>query len=365
MLTVDTPTAPTQRAQTRLPLGLNRANWVLISLLALQLILLIVLLWPRPNANAAAAPLLGALTAADIKAFTVADTEGNTVGVERTGEGWTLTGTDGYTATVTKVDDTLAKLLAIKTNSLVTRTPSSHRQLKVASDNFDRRITITGPDGDHVLYIGVPGGNSAYHVRLDGEDSTWLTSAVAPWQLETAPGSWVDAQYFTVPKDEITAVALTNAAGALKLSRQADDTWTLDDLAAGEEVDAAQVDAFLNQVATVMLSSPLGTAPTPEYGMDTPQATVELTQRSADGSESNQTLQLGAKNDDGLYYLKASNSPWYVTLAAPTGDAIAQKTRADFLVPPATATPAAEAEDAPAEFPSSLLSPLATPAPGQ
>ena len=236
--------APQPRGTATAPLGLSRLNWVLVGLFVLQLILLVFVLWPRTDAIAAGAPLLGALTAANIDAITVDDAEGRTVAVERAGDGWTLTGTDGYTATVSKVDETIAKLLSIKTNSLVTRTPSSHRQLKVADDNFDRRITMTGPNGDQVLYLGTPGGSSAYHIRLQGDDSTWLSIAIAPWQLETAPGSWVDAQYFNVPKDAITAALLTNAAGTFSLARQDDSSWTLADLASGEQIDATKVDAF-------------------------------------------------------------------------------------------------------------------------
>lgn len=336
---------PTLPAAGRQRPAVSRVNLLLLAILVLQVIVVAWVYWPRPGSQAGT-PLLPGLSADQVTRLRIADSENNSVELERIPEGWAVAGTDGYLANSEKITTTLASLIGVTTNRLVTRTAASHARLQVAPDNFVRQITLGTPSGDKVIYLGSSGGASATHVRLDGDDATYLTSGLDTWQLETAPSSWVNAAYFTVPTDEVVSLTLENAHGALAFVKDETGAWTLQDRAEGENVLAANISTLVTRATGVNLVAPLGSADKPEYGMADPLATLTLQTKNAQGETATYTLLLGAKDADNNYVFKASNSPHYVRIAGYTGDEFANKQRADLLAQPAAGADASAGPDA-------------------
>ncbi|HXF64413.1 MAG TPA: DUF4340 domain-containing protein, partial [Caldilineaceae bacterium] len=160
----------------RLPL--NRLNLALAVVLVIQTALAVVVYWPRTTSGGGEA-LLPDVTAEEVTSLRIADAEGNEVVLERGEEGWTLAGTDGYPANEEKINTSLDKLLALNGDRLVTQTAASHKQLQVAEDDFVRRITLNAGGDEYTLYLGSSAGAGATHLRLAGNDATYLTSEVA------------------------------------------------------------------------------------------------------------------------------------------------------------------------------------------
>lgn len=346
------PLSDLNLTQTTLPAAgqprpaLSRVNLMLLALLALQLLAVAWVYWPRAG-SPEGTPLLPGVSADQVTRLRIADAD-RSVELERTGDGWVMAGTDGYPANTEKITTTLASLIGITTDRLVTTTPASHARLQVAPDAFARQVTLTTPGGDQVIYLGSSAGAGATHVRLDGNDATYLTSGLDVWQLDTAPSSWVNATYFSLPADEVVSLTLQNANGTLTFVKDENGEWTLQDRAPDEEVLAANISTLVTRATGVNLTVPLGTSDKPEYGMADPLATLTLQTQNEQGETAEYTLRLGAKGADNTYVFKASSSPHYVRIAGFTGDEFANKQRADFLPQPEAADTETDSSAAPA-----------------
>jgi hypothetical protein len=331
--------------------ALSRLNLILLALLVVQAVVVVAVFWPRATATGGGA-LLPELTAEQVTGLTIADNTGQSVALQRGESGWTLAGTDDYPANSEKISTTLSSLIGIKTDRLVTRTAASQKQLEVAEDDFQRRVTLTTAGGDKTIYLGSSAGAGATHVRAGDSDATYLTGDVATWDLDPNPSSWVNAQYVNLSADNVVTLTLTNANGSFVFARGADDAWTLQGAAADEQVASANISTLVSQATAVNLTAPLGKTEKPEYGLAQPQATVVVTSKDDSGQETATTLLVGAKTEEGEgYYFKASSSPYYVTIATYTGEAFVAKQRSDFLTPPAEATDEVPAESAAPAFP--------------
>ena len=331
------------------PFGLNRMNLILLALLLLQIIAIAFFYWPNSKGGEGSLPLLGELSTSDIKAIAITDGDGDLLNLTRSSDGWSLTNAGGYPATSTKVDEILGKLMAIKSNRLVTNTAGSHKRLKVADDDFNTKIELTTSDGVQTLFVGTAPNSGATHVRLTGQDETYLTGEIASWELGTQISSWTDTLYFEIPRDEVVSLTLENANGTVEFTREdAESPWIMADLADDEVLDSAAVGTLLGRVVNVRMVEPLGKAAEDDYGMDTPQATVTIKTKNTkdtEDPEATYTIQIGAKNEETEnYVLKSSESDFFVTVAAFTGDELTGKARDDFLQVPEP-TPEAEGSE--------------------
>jgi len=287
-----------------------------------------------------------------VTALTITDNNKKSITFVKQGDTWTVAGTDGYPAQSDKIAQTLGKLLSIKTDRLVTQTPGSQDRLQVAESNFMRRvdITSTAASGVQTIFLGSSTGAAATHVRSAAEDATYLTGALATWELDTIPTSWMDVSYYTVPKEQLKGVTLKNANGTFDLiPKPGSADWTLADATADEPVAAANISTLLDRITTVNFASVLGKTDAPAYGLGTPLATLIITSTEPLSSTASTTgttatsatvpstvktttLTIGAKDEaNSAYYLKSSDSDYYVLLAAFTGDDFVNKTRADFM----------------------------------
>jgi hypothetical protein len=329
---------------------MNRTQRILIGLLVAQLVLAVVLFWPRPApAGAGRAPLLG-VKADEITSLTVRDNQGHSVKLAKSGAQWALPDAGDYPADVARIAPVLAALAEMKAGRLVAQTPAAQKRLQVADDAFARRIDLETPAGTKTVYLGTSGGVDSSHVRLGGQDQVYLVSGVADWQLGAEPASWTDPAYFTVPPADVAAMTLGNANGRWSFSKGADGQWSLQGLAPGETLNPESVQGLLDAASYVTLARPLGKTEDPAFGLGRPAAVVTLV-ASADGGQKTYTLTVGAQDpNDRTYVVKSSESPYYVRAAGAGLQALVEKKREAFLAVPPTAVPGA-APAAPAPTP--------------
>jgi len=327
---------------------MKRHNQILASILVIQIVLGVVVFWPK-SAATGGEPLFPDLEAGDIVSLTITDADGNGIALAQLpspevgrgagGEGrgdWVLPDADDYPAKADKITPLLEKIAGLTTGRLVTRTDASHKRLQVAPDDFASRIKFETADGTkHALYLGSSPSYGATHFRLDGQSETYLTSDVSTWDANTSAASWIDTSYVSLDKERLTRVTLENGNGTFVFTRDDAGEWTLAGLEAGEELASGKVTTLVNRATSVTLLRPLGTEEDAAYGLDDPLATVTL-----EIDDETVTLQVGAQDaDDRSYIVKSSASPYYVRVAEHNVKPLVGNRRDDFLELPSTPTP--------------------------
>ncbi len=315
---------------------MKRHQQILAGVLVLQIILTVVVFWPKPVATEGGELLFPDVAVEDVVSLSIADDQGNDISLEKIDGAWVMPEADSYPARSAAVTSTLSKTLQLETGTVVARTPASHEQLQVAEDNFVRRVIFETVDGRaYILYLGSAPSYGAVHVRLEGQDETYLTTSINSYDLTATANTWVDVTYFSVAPQDVVAMTVENAQGTLNFIKEG-ETWVLEGLAEDEESDGGQISNLLNRAATVRLSRPLGKTEESAYGMDQPNATVTLVTM-----DTTHTLMIGTRDaGDNTYVVKASTSPYYVETNAVNVDQLVNGVQEDFIKAEPTPTPA-------------------------
>ena len=268
--------------------------------------------------------------------------DGNTIELAKRDGSWVLPEADDYPVSENRVPPILGKLAELKAERLVTQTASSHKRLRVAEDAFERLVEIELDDGTRRrLYVGTSPSFSVTHVRADGQDEVYLASDLPAQDLGAQATAWTEQTYFSVPRDQVVALALENENGLLELEKDG-ETWMMKDLAGDETLDQAAVQTLLSRASSVSMLRPLGKEELETYGLESPNAVV-IFRTQMDGEEERiYTLRVGAQDaEDSSYVIVSSESPYHVKVNEFAVRDLVEQTRADLLESPPTPTPEA------------------------
>lgn len=379
---------------------ISRTNQVLSLTLIVQIVIGILLFMPDDSdSGRAAGPLLAEFEPDHVVNLTIQDRDDNTIVLHKTGEDeWVLPDKGDYPAQRTRIQQLLNGLQSINRNRLIARNASSHDRLGVSGDEYERLLEVALADGGtRTIYLGTSAGASAAHVRLGDEDTVYLTSELAAWEVPARLASWIDTTYFSVPRDAITTLQIENANGVYQLQKTG-DSWSLVGLADDETFDPESVTSLLGSVSTIRMTEPIGKEADPAWNMDEPVVTITLTieetvpasevdgetdtalpsidsllpgtatpeaaetspsstpAAETDAGDATQEpepetvekmyeLTLGQQLEDNSYPLISSESEFYVKVSASTAEKFVNLTREDFLV----IEPETEAESTPPE----------------
>lgn len=314
---------------------MKRHHQILTGILAIQVILAIVVFWPKSAVVGESQPIFPGLEADDIVALTIEDNEGESITLRKVNDAWVLPEADDYPAQADKITPLLEKIAGLTTRRLVTRTEASHKRLQVAADDFVRRIDFETTDGTkHTLYLGSSPSYGATHFRVEGRNETFLTNEITTWQTNATAASWIDTTYLRINPADITKMTLENGNGTFTFVKDDEDKWTMAGLSGDETVDETKVSALVRRAAAITMIRPLGKEEQPDYGMDKPNAVVRF--ETANGPI---TLRVGALNpEDNSYVVISSESPYYVRVSKYIVDDLVEKSRDDLLQQP-TPTP--------------------------
>jgi hypothetical protein len=330
----------------------KRHNQILVGILVVQIILSVVVFWPRSSAAVAGEPLFPDLESGDVVALTITDANGDEIRLSKVdGDGstelaeggstelaevWVLPDADDYPAQVDKITPLLDGITGLTTGRLVTRTDASQERLQVASDDFQRRIEFETQDGAmYILYLGSSPSYGATHFRVGGQSETYLTDAISTWETGATAASWIDAAYLSVTLADVNKVTLENNNGTFVFVRGGEDNWIMEGLAEDETLAETNVTATIGQAASLNMIDPLGKAEQASYGMDEPNAVATL-----ETDASTITLRVGAKDPgDNSYVVISSESPYYVRVSEFGVRNLVDNARDNFLDLPPTPTP--------------------------
>ena len=322
---------------------MKRHIQILTIILILQIVLTAVVFWPRSAGSVEVGEaLLGDITVENIEQIVIEDGDGDSITLMRTEDGWVLPEVDDFPAATEKVDTLINGLLEITNDRLITRTEGSHRQLKVAADEFERKIELSSNVANlRTIYIGSSPSFGSSHVRLEGDVETYLTNSIAAHQANADAASWVDTVYHSVPQEEIQAIRLKNANGAWEFEKDDEGNWSLVGLGVDQELNATAMSTLATRAASLNLSEPLGLEEKAAYGLAEPLAILVV-----ETEEKTITVHVGAFDEENsTYVLKSSESPYYVSVSEFTASPLVDNTDEDFIVTLSTPTPEAEMEE--------------------
>lgn len=319
---------------------MTQRNRILAGVLAAQLIIAAIVFVPRVlPSQSAAAPLLGAVQAADVTGLTIQDQGGKQITLARKNGAWVLPAADDFSASPDKVTAFLEKLIGLKTDPLVTRTANSHARLQVSDATYVRKVDLTLADGSlKTLYLGSASGG-ATHVRVSGQDDVYLARGLNSFEASTDAVTWIEAAYVSVSQDKILSATIENSQGKFEFTKDAQNNWVLKGLTADQPFNPDSAVTLLARLSSLTMTRPLGKTAQPEYGLDQPSATVTMV-LSDTASTKVVTLKIGTKDADGNYPVISSDSTYYVSVAGFNVDGFVTAKLDTFLVAP-TPTPAA------------------------
>jgi len=321
---------------------MSRINRILAGVLALQIILVAIVFWPRSAASVAGGkPLFPGVEADQIVRLTITDANGNQIQLAKELGNWVLPEADDYPAQESKISELLDKIIALKADRLVTQTPASHKRLKVADNFFERRVEFELADGTkHKLYLGTSPRYGATHVRAHGRDEVYLARGFSIVDVGVQAYNWVDTLYFSVTEDQVVALTLENRNGRFEFEKDDAGTWTMKGLAPGEKLKENNVKSMVARISSLRLLRPLGKTERDDYGLEEPNAVITVQTRDEEGNTKTYTLRVGAKSEeDNSYVVISSESPYYVRVSQYTVKDFVERTRDDFIELPQTPTP--------------------------
>ncbi len=311
---------------------MKRIQQILAGVLAVQIIIGVIVFWPRSAGGAAGKLALPDLKVDDVVAITITNEQLQALKLQKVNGEWGIADAEQYPVKAESVTALLEKLALLDTNSLVANTEASQRQLQVANDTFVRRLEIELQDGaKQIVYLGSAPRYTATHFRMGGQKETYLTTAVTTWDLSPTVTSWIDSLYNDIDQTTLTQVTLENANGTFTFVKEG-EAWQMLELAAGDQLAAGKVSDIVTKASRVTVMRPLGKTEKPEYGFGAPLATVTLTT-----ADKTYTLKVGAKDaSDNSYAISSSESPYYIAVAEYAVSPLVNNTYESFLETPAT-----------------------------
>ncbi len=333
---------------------ISRSNVLLASLLIAQIVLLAFSVVTSGGAESRAIePLVAGISASETERMTITTSPDDAVTFMRKAGGWVLPDADDFPVDGEKMDELLDKLLALDTRRLVASNPVNFARLEVKSDDYRRRIELSGGNASAIIYLGGSGGVDTVYARRAGENQVYLGRGLNSWELSTQIATWVDANYVNIAQADVRQIRVRNAQGDFTLLRD-DESWTYTDLREGELLEDTKIPGILRNAASIRLVEPLGASAMDDYGLAEESVSVEVRYRQLLETAANEeagstdevvddqaaepqyseemlTLAFGAALEGGDIVLKSSQSDYFVSVRETTYQVFAELSRDDLV----------------------------------
>ncbi|PKO06147.1 MAG: hypothetical protein CVU41_08535 [Chloroflexi bacterium HGW-Chloroflexi-3] len=309
---------------------MNKLQKYLLSILGLQIILiLIVFLLQRPvvASNNLIFPDLKAET---VTAINISDATGKLVSLEKQGEQWVLPLQDDFPVNMETIQQLVEKLTSIRDNRLVTRSEASHDRLKISNENFERKVEITINGNKEIIYFGSSPATSNIHFRLNGKPEVYLTNALTSAQISTSIASWVDTVIYQISSSAVKKIEISNNAGDFIFAPDAESVWSAQPLEEGYQFDQSKWSSLLSGFTTLRFVEPVSKSEKSEYGLDTPQAVMDIEYSTDTGPSISGKLVIGSPDGSGNYYAAWSESNYIYLVPSYNAERFVNLTTDDY-----------------------------------
>lgn len=275
--------------------------------------------------------------------------------LEKSEDRWQIANLAGFPASDPKVGDLLDKIQKIEKRLPVGTSETAATRFKVASDNFERRVTLEqGKDpGAQTAYLGDSPGFRRLFVRADGEQAVY-EAELTLFDASERPDEWTDKSYLHLDAEKIQRLELPDA-----ILERNEGVWSLLDAREGEDLDKEAVDEALRGLANLDFRSVRVIKEGTGDGEDQP----DMVLRVKLGSDQTREFRLEKGEESEDWVLKVSDEPYSFELFDYSAEVLTKLNRAGLLskteqTPPTEAKP----EDAPREPASTTAEPVSGPA---
>ena len=156
---------------------MSRPQWILSGVFVAQLLVLAILSpWSRDDGAVESRSLIAGMESESTTRIEISVGEDDSVALDRTDAGWTISGKGGYPADGKKVAQLLSDLEALRVRRSVVSSRRYHKSLKVAPEDHERRVRVwdVGDDDATVdLYLGTSPKYGSSHVRLAEDNEVY------------------------------------------------------------------------------------------------------------------------------------------------------------------------------------------------
>ncbi len=341
---------------------LTRFHKILIGLLAVQIMLVIIVLTRGEQGPATPRPVLAGFDAANATRLQVFSNGKPTLDLVKRDANWVVASSFGYPVDATKITDALTPLAKMTATDPIATQAARHKQLKVADNDFERKLVITMGGKAVTLFVGAPSGSRRNAVRIGGEQRVFGVSDVSPYLFSAEPRQWVNSKYVDIPKEEITKIVIEREGSVVELVRPAEapqpagsgqpvpppqPAWTVTIAGvpvtpvAGESLNKEAIEKLVTSVATIDLVTPGD----PKRDASKPTATITI-DRKATGAATPAPMVLELIASDSNYWVHERGREQAAMVEAIRIDETVKVDRTKLITkppaPPAAPDPAAK-----------------------
>ncbi|MCB2181980.1 MAG: DUF4340 domain-containing protein [Desulfobulbaceae bacterium] len=173
---------------------MSKKNSILLGLLLIQALLIILFYRPASAPGLKEIHLAEGITADNIVELAIVDNAGKQVVIKRNSDKeWQIVSKEDSpeAADSDKINAILARLSALTADRLVTRTPASHLRLKVADNDFEKKISVKTKNGQStIFFLGSASRAQGVHIRVASQDEVYITQGISSWEFGTDTDFW-------------------------------------------------------------------------------------------------------------------------------------------------------------------------------
>jgi hypothetical protein len=320
---------------------LTRFHKGLIVALIVQVALLVVVLATgRDSGTLAEHALLPGFDAAKVTKLTISSAESKpAIELAKGSAGWVVASAFDYPVDDAKITGLLGPLAKMSAAAPIATQAGRHKQLKVADDDYERKIVITADGKTATLYVGGSAGTRRTAVRFGGDDDVYAVSGITPYLAGDEPRDWIASSYASVGKDDLAKVTIAHGATKLELTRgDAAAPWALaiDGAAVTEPLDTTAIDRLVNDATSIGATAPGD----PKRDASTPAATITLEQRPPKADEKSSVVTpapivLDIVDAGAQYWVKQRDLARAVMVDKAKLDPVVQAAKDKLVKPPA------------------------------
>ena len=266
--------------------------------------------------------VFASVSADKIDDMRVTSSGGDATTLKKDASGWRISQPVDAKADDNEVNGITSALSSVEVARVIDENPASLNDYGLSNPRIEVDFKSGGDKDYKKLLIGekTPTGGNLFAKR--GDDKRVI--AIPAFQESTFDKKTFDLRDKTLIKferEKIDKIDIVSNNKPLDLAKNGGD-WMLTRPVAAK-ADFGSVEGLIGKVQTAQMKSIAADAPTPadlkKFGLDKPQATVEM---SAGSSKA--TLELGGKADDATVYARDASKPMVVTIDKTLADDLAK-----------------------------------------
>ena len=219
-------------------------NRILSAILALQLVLLAALYWPRSSGPVSAGALLAEMAGDALRRISIEGGDAQSVTLSRDADSapWQLA--SGLPADESKVAALLDALTERDSGFAIADSAGAAARFQLGDDAFERHIRLANADTERAVYLGSSPSFRKIHARREGESAVYVLE-LNSYDAPTTENDWLDRSLLALRNiDALTLYGIDFELGS--------EGWTRGD---GGAVDAAAMEPLVQALASLRVSA--------------------------------------------------------------------------------------------------------------